>query len=760
MQNFSAKKIIELLDGDLVTEETRRVLQKRLNAEEMPPRFFDEREFEILKAVCDALAPSQIVPGWFAAGEIDRRLAENSGNGWRYDSMPTDGESYKTGLQLLNEAARENYQNDFAALEIEERKSILKRCSFAVAERTAQSNFAPVRFLEELCAEFAEIFYSHPLALEEIGYIGFADARGWDLEGEKGRWGEGEMGRKGDGEKKSVLPDVLVENKNTDESASPNVSVSLLPPISPSPLLPFSSSSNQIADCVVIGTGAGGAPILARLAQAGLKVVALEAGKSFDYTKFAADEREQNKLFWTDERLSAGDNALAFGSNNSGCGVGGSTLHFTAYTPRPQADDFRIFSEFGVGRDWCLSFEDLEPYYDELEWFLGVSGDSNYPWGTRRKNYPLPPLPLNGAAKLMQRACEKLNIRTAPAPNAALSQDYFEEKIGLRRACTNRGFCQAGCSTGAKGSMDVTFLPLAVKYGAEIRSECFVTEFEFDEHKKIKAVIYSQNGETQKQSCKNVFLCAGGIETPRLLLINNLANSSGQVGRNFMAHTGVQIWGTFDEAIYPHKGIPGGLISEDTHRPKDANFAGGYLLQSIGVMPVTYVSQLARGEKVFGSELGDWMSAYNNTAGINILGDCLPHENNFLELADEKDARGLQKPRVYFSHGDNENKMTAHAEKLMGEIWTEAGARKMWTFQRNAHIIGTCRMGTDAADSVVNKNCQSFDIPNLYICDNSIFPSALSVNPALTIMALALRTADEFLSKVQSRSEKSSNFRH
>ncbi|MDQ3179691.1 MAG: GMC family oxidoreductase, partial [Acidobacteriota bacterium] len=344
---------------------------------------------------------------------------------------------------------------------------------------------------------------------------------------------------------------------------------------------------NQV-DAVIIGTGAGGAPILARLAQAGLKVVALEAGKSFDYQKFPTDEHAQSKLFWTDERLSAGENALAFGSNNSGCGVGGSTLHFTAYTPRPQADDLQMFSEFGVGRDWCLSFEDLEPYFDELEWFLGVSGASPYPWGKpRKKGYPLPPLPLNGAAQLMKAACEKLNIKTAPSPNAALSQDYFEEKIGWRRACTNRGFCQAGCSMGAKGSMDVTFLPLAVKYGAEIRSECFVTEFEFDSQRKIKAVVYSQNGKIKRQLCKNVFLCAGGIETPRLLLINDLANSSGQVGRNFMAHTGVQIWGVFDEEIFPHKGIPGGLISEDTHRPKDADFVGGYLLQSIGVMPVT-----------------------------------------------------------------------------------------------------------------------------------------------------------------------------
>jgi len=719
MKDFPSKNIRELLESDFVTDETRRVLLERLNAEETAPRFFDEREFEILKAVCDTLAPSEVVPDWFVAQEIDKRLSENAGNGWRYAEMPPDEDAYKTSLKVLDDLAKEIFQADFAALETEKRRDIFKRCSFDSAERTAQMNFAPARFLEELCAEYAEIFYSHPLALEEIGYIGFADKRGWDLGANSEQF----------------------KVQSQSEAQSSKFKVQSISTIQN----PKSKIQNQV-DAVVIGTGAGGAPILARLAQAGLKVVALEAGKSFDYTKFATDERAQSRLFWTDERLSAGENPVAFGSNNSGCGVGGSTLHFTAYTPRPQADDFRIYSEFGVGRDWCLGYEDLESYFEELEWFLGISGASPYPWGKpRKKGYPLPPLPLNGAARLMQTACEKLNIKTASAPNAAVSQDYFQEKIGLRRACTNRGFCQAGCSTGAKGSMDVTFLPLAVRYGAEIRAECFVTEFEFDSQGKIKAVVYSQNGEIKKQSCKTVFLCAGGIETPRLLLLNNLANRSGQVGRNFMAHTGVQIWGVFDVAIYPHKGIPGGLISEDTHRPKNADFAGGYLLQSIGVMPVTYVSQLARGEKIFGEELGDWMNAYNHTAGINILGDCLPSENNFMELADEKDARGLPKPRVYFSHGDNENQMTRHAEKLMKEIWTEAGAKKMWTFQRNAHIIGTCRMGTDAGDAVVNENCRSFDIPNLYICDNSIFPSALSVNPALTIMALALRTADVFL---------------
>lgn len=715
MQDFPEKSFRALLESDFVTEATRRVLQDRLNAREMPPRFFDAGEFEILEAVCDVLAPSEIVPRWFVAGEIDLRLAENKGNGWRYDSLPPDGEAYKNGLRLLDETARGDFDKGFAALEIEKRRDIFNRFESDTGAQTEEIN---ARFFEELYAEFAEIFYSHPFALAEIGYIGFADAHGWHLD---------VQGSKSEVQSHLEIQNSEIEVKNTQ-------SVIRNPQLS------------EVVDAVIIGTGAGGAPILARLAQAGLKVVALEAGKSFDYTKFPTDERAQSKLFWTDERLSAGSNAVAFGNNNSGCGVGGSTLHFTAYTPRPQDDDFRIFSDFGVGRDWCLSFEDLEPYFDELEWFLGVSGNSNYPWGKpRKKNYPLPPLPLNAAARLMRRACGKLNIKTSPAPNAAVSQDYFQEKIGWRPAYNNRGFCQAGCSTGAKDSMNVTFLPFAVNCGAEIRSECFVTEFEFDSQGKIKAVVYSQNGETKKQLCKNVFLCAGGIESARLLLINDLANSSGQVGKNFMAHTGVQIWGVFDGAIYPHRGIPGGLISEYTHRPTDADFASGYLLQSLGVMPVTYISQLARGEKIFGSELGAWMTDYNHTAGINILGECLPHKHNFMELADEKDARGLPKPRVYFSHGDNEKKMTAHAEKLMREIWTEAGARKMWTFQRNVHIIGTCVMGTNAADSVVNENCRSFDVPNLYICDNSVFPSSLAVNSALTIMALALRTADKFL---------------
>ena len=510
-------------------------------------------------------------------------------------------------------------------------------------------------------------------------------------------------------------------------------------------------STNETVDAVVIGTGAGGAPLLARLAQAGLRVVALEAGTEKDpKTDYATDERAQEFLFWNDERLSAGENPLAFGSNNSGTGVGGSTLHYTAYTPRAQPDDMRLRTEFGVAADWPVDYhQDIEPYYDELEHFLGVSGPNDYPWGPKRKrNYPLPPLPLNGAAQLMQRGCAQLGIRTSPAANAALSGRYYQEGVGWREACTNRGFCQAGCSVGAKASMDVTFIPLARAHGAEVRPDAFVTTFDRDSQGRITAVVYVQNGQTHRQKCTTVFLCAGAVETPRLLLINELANSSGQVGRNVMAHPGLQIWGEFDEDVRPYKGIPGGLISEDTHRPfvgKSADFAGGYLLQSIGVMPVTYAKQMARGRGLWGQTLIDAMSRYNHVAGINILGDGLPYDHNYLELSDELDARGLPKPRVFHTDGENEKKMNAHADHIMRDIWAAAGAKNVWAFPRAAHIIGTCRMGHSREENVVNANGQSFDIPNLYISDNSTFPSSLSVNPALTIMALALRTADKFL---------------
>ncbi|GAC1356268.1 MAG: hypothetical protein NVSMB3_02370 [Acidobacteriaceae bacterium] len=509
--------------------------------------------------------------------------------------------------------------------------------------------------------------------------------------------------------------------------------------------------TEEVVDAVVIGTGAGGAPLLARLAAAGLRVVALEAGRNWDpATDFATDEVAAQELYWLGERISAGETPTAFGANNSGTGVGGSTLHWGAYVPRPDPRDLRLRTDSGAGEDWPVTYRDLQPYFEQVETFLGVSGPSAYPWDSVRR-YPLPPVPLNAPAQVMQRGFAAMGLRTSEAPVAAVSRDYEQPGYPLRHACVNRGYCHQGCRNGAKSSMDVTYLPAAVQSGAEIRPLSFVHGLELDPQGRIAAVVYEQAGGNVRQRCRAVFLCAGAIETPRLLLhcdqhdVGGLANSSGQVGRNFMAHVATQVWGTFAEQTRPNKGFPASLISEDLLRPADADFAGGYLVQSLGIVPMTWAMQVARGRGLWGQALVDYLGCYNNVAGIGVNGDCLPDPRNFLELSDEIDARGPRKPRIHFSYGQNEEKMSRHAERTMSEAWRAAGAEDIWTFQRSAHTIGTCRMAETASKGVVDRTGRSFDVPNLWICDNSVFPSALPANPALTIMALSLRSADAFL---------------
>ena len=505
-------------------------------------------------------------------------------------------------------------------------------------------------------------------------------------------------------------------------------------------------STNEVVDAVVIGTGAGGAPVMAELAEAGLSVVALEAGRWWDPAKdFAADESQMSELYWLGERISAGATPTAFGGNNSGTGVGGSMLHWGAFVPRADPRDLKLYTDSGEGCDFPLTYDGLLPFYLEVEKFIGVSGPRRYPWDESR-SYPLGPVALNAPAIAMQKGYAAIGVETSEAPIAAVSQRYQQPGYVERQPCVGCGFCHQGCAfNGAKASMDVTYLPRALAAGVEIRANSFVHSFDTDTQGQITAVIYRNAGVDIRQRCKAVFLCAGAVETPRLLLHTGLANSSGQVGRNFMAHVATQVWGTFDDEMRMNKGFPASLISEATMRPKDADFAGGYLTQSLGVVPVTFSRQVARGRGLWGKPLVDYLDQYNHFAGIGANGDCLPYEHNFLELSDEKDAFGVPIPKIYFSYGENERRMSDHSARLMTAAWEAAGASDIWTFQRSAHTIGTCRMGHHAATNVVDAFGRSHDVQNLWISDNSTFPAALAANPALTIMALAVRSARKFL---------------
>ncbi len=503
----------------------------------------------------------------------------------------------------------------------------------------------------------------------------------------------------------------------------------------------------DVVDAVVIGTGAGGAPLLARLAQAGLRVVALEAGRNWTPADFPADEVAASPIYWLRERLSGGDTPEAFGANNSGTGVGGSTLHWGAFCPRPDPRDMRMRAEYGVARDWPIPHAELTRYIEGVEAFIGVSGPQPYPWDPARR-YPLPAIPLNAPARAMEAGCTALGIRTAAAPVAAVSRDFAQAGGPVRQACVNCGHCHQGCRNGAKTSMDVTYLPVAVGAGAEIRPDCLVHGIERDASGRVCAVVYRDaEGRDQRQRCAALFLCAGAVETPRLLLHNGLGNANGQVGRNYMAHVATQVWGTFETEMRCNKGYPSSLITEDMIRPADADFAGGYLVQSLGVLPVTWASQVTRGRSLWGRGLVDYIDRYSHVAGIGVNGDCLPAPGNYLDLSSDVDDVGMPKALVHFSYGPNETAMSRHAERFMTAAWEAAGASDIWACPRSAHTIGTCRMGTDPGDSVVDPQGRSHEVPNLFVCDNGVFPSALPANPALTIMALGLRTADAFLAR-------------
>ncbi|MGD8195297.1 GMC family oxidoreductase [Herbiconiux sp. P18] len=501
---------------------------------------------------------------------------------------------------------------------------------------------------------------------------------------------------------------------------------------------------NDVVDAVVVGTGAGGAPLLAALAARGLRVVALEAGPHFEPHHYTPDETEAVEINWMSERLSGGTDPTAFGQNNSGRGVGGSTLHWGAFTPRPQRADIRLKSDSGRGEDWPVNFDELTAYIRTAERAIGVSGPADYPWDPARR-YDYPATLRNASSDMMMRGCEAVGIRATDAPAAVITRDRHQPHAGHRQACVSCGNCHQGCRTAAKASMDTTYLPAAVASGAEIRAGAMVHGIETDASGKVTAVVYRQNGVDHRQRCANLVLSGGGIETPRLLLHTGLANSSGQVGKNFMAHGATQVWGTFDTEMRGYRGYPSSIISEDMVRPADAGFAGGYLMQSLGVMPLTFATSLTRGGGLWGADLMAALDQYPYSAGVGINAECLPSDDNYLELSSELDDFGMPEARILFSAGENEKAIDEHAIAVMTSIVEAAGATSTRVLARTAHTEGTCRMGDDPGRSVVDPDGRSHDIPNLWISDNSTFASSLIANPALTIMAMALRTADRFL---------------
>jgi choline dehydrogenase-like flavoprotein len=510
-----------------------------------------------------------------------------------------------------------------------------------------------------------------------------------------------------------------------------------------------SYADDDAVDFAIVGTGAGGGTLTYKLASAGFRVVAFDAGPFWrPLEDFASDEKEQQQLYWQDERITGGDDPIQLGANNSGKGVGGSTVHFTMLTPRYRPDWFKSRSRLGYGVDWPFGWEEIEPYYEEAEDMLQVSGPLSYPWGPRRSRYPRRAHELNAPAIVLARACERLGIPWSAAPIATLSSPR-----GLAHPCVYRGFCVIGCSTNAKQSVLVTWIPRAIERGAEIRDLAMVGRIEIGPSRRATGLHYYRQGRWRFQKARQIVVAGYSIETPRLLLNSacpecpdGVANSNGLVGKYLMVHANHGAYGELDDEIRWYKAPPSLALTEHwNYTDEGKDFCGGYLIASQGPLVREWSIKLALTKGLWGMDLRQEMTRYNHMAGLKIVGEVEPSEGNRVELGTEADDYGLRIPKVTFSYSENDRKLIGHALTFMRQMLEAADARNLWTENDTAHLMGGCRMGFSSEDSITNGYGRTWDIPNLWICDGSLFPTGGGANPSLTIMAVACRIGDHIV---------------
>ncbi len=500
-------------------------------------------------------------------------------------------------------------------------------------------------------------------------------------------------------------------------------------------------------DAVIIGCGAGGATMLQRLARAGWRVAALDAGPFWDPERdWVSDEAGSHHLYWTEPRVISGSDPVPLGSNNSGRGVGGSMVHFAGYVPRFHPSDFRTFSQDGVGADWPIDYTDVQPYYEDIEGELPAAGE-DWPWGVPHR-YPHAPHPVSNNGLVFKRGAEALGIDARVGP-VAIPNGRF----GHRQHCIYRGFCLQGCKVNAKASPLITHVPDALAHGAEVRADSMVTHIEYDEHTgRATGVRYMRYGVERFQRARHVIVAGYSIETPRLLLHSTsrrfpdgMCNDHNLVGRYLMVQGAPQTGGRFADEIRMYKAPPPEVSSEhfyetDPNKP----YKRGFSIQNVSPLPVTWSEHFA-GQGIWGSRLREYMRDYVHWASLGALCEFLPLPENRVTLADETDRHGMPVARFSYSQCDNDRQLMQAAAEVMEDLMRAAGAQDVVTFNRFAHLVGGARMGVDETGGVVDAECRSFAVPNLLIADGSVLPTQGAANPALTIMAVAARAADRLV---------------
>jgi choline dehydrogenase-like flavoprotein len=498
-------------------------------------------------------------------------------------------------------------------------------------------------------------------------------------------------------------------------------------------------------DLAIVGAGAGGGTLAQRLARRGWKVVVLESGPFWDPDEdWVSDEAGSHRLYWTDERVTGGEDPVELGKNNSGHGVGGSMVHYAGYCPRFHPSDFEVRTRDGVGEDWPISYWDLKPHYERLELELPVAGDY-WPWGDPHR-YPHTAHPIAGGAETALEGARRRGIDMRVGP-VGITNGAF----GNRPHCIYRGFCLQGCKVNAKASPLVTHIPDAIEHGTEIRADCMVVAIEVDDSSgRVTGVRYIHDGQKRVQRADAVALAGYSIETPRLLLNSKsrrfprgLANDNDQVGRCVMVQGAPQVAGRFPDEMRMYKAPPPEISSEQFYETDETRgFARGFSIQTVGPLPIEWAQHvLADGH--WGRALREYMRDYNHWYTLGVLSELLPLSENRVTLDPEiADQNGIPVARMVYTQCENDRKNIAFGKRTLHDIWEAAGAQDVLAIDRYAHLVGGCRMGVDPERSVVDSDHRAWGIPNLFIADGSVMPTQGSANPALTIMALASRLAD------------------
>jgi len=483
------------------------------------------------------------------------------------------------------------------------------------------------------------------------------------------------------------------------------------------------------ADAVVVGSGAGGAVMAYELAKAGKKVIVLEAGPYVPSEKFTEMLAISMGTLYADhggQNNDTGDIAILQGA----C-VGGSTVVNAALCFRTPDYYLDLWGrEFGLT---ALTPATMRPYFEKVEHNLGIRA--------------VTPQETSGGAELIAAGMEKLGL-----PRGVAKRNV--------RDCALTGMCFAGCASDRKQSMLVTYLPWAVQHGATIHSDTRVTQVLARDGKAsgVEAEVVDQQIGKPKARLRVdapiVVLAAGPVQTPLLLLRSQLANGSGQVGKNFACHPTMSVTAMFDTPVHDFHGATHSLYMDRDTLPE----RGGYLLLNAVQDPVEASTQVEPGT---GKPYVDFMSRYRHTTRLISL----IHDKNVGEVSwkdgaksirydvDDEDFEAMKKGlattcKLLFAAGarrlyipSSQKLEIDSAEAVDGVIAGLKNERSRFRYT-SFHPQGTCRMGADPAKTVVNPHGETHDVKNLYVVDASLLPTSIGYNPSETVYALAHYIAD------------------